>query len=80
MDYPPDWMLFDMHKNQDVDPKFFPALARYYVRYLEEYQKQGIFIDYLSLFNEPDVYTKIRIQGFSCYCVIMSAPRSRSLV
>src|SRR6266550_7425062 len=59
MDYPPDWMLFDVHKNQDVDPKYFPALARYYVRYLEEYQNQGIFIDYLSLFNEPGVYTKI---------------------
>jgi glucosylceramidase len=59
MDYPPDWMLFDVNKNQDVDPKYFPALARYYVRYLEEYQKQGIFIDYLSLFNEPGVYTKI---------------------
>jgi O-glycosyl hydrolase len=59
MDYPPDWMLFDVNKNQDVDPKYFPTLARYYVRYLEEYQKQGIFIDYLSLFNEPGVYTKI---------------------
>jgi glucosylceramidase len=59
MDYPPDWMLFDVNKNQDIDPKYFPALARYYIRYLEEYQKQGIFIDYLSLFNEPDVYTKI---------------------
>ena len=59
MDYPPDWMLLDVNKNQDVDPKYFPALARYYIRYLEEYQKQGIFIDYLSLFNEPGVYTKI---------------------
>jgi len=59
MDYPPYWMLFDVLKNQDVDSKYFSALARYYVRYLEEYLKQGIFIDYLSLFNEPDVYTKI---------------------
>jgi glucosylceramidase len=59
MDYPPDWMLFDVKKKQDVDPKYFPTLARYYIRYLEEYQKQGIFIDYLSLFNEPGVYTKI---------------------
>jgi glucosylceramidase len=60
MDYPPDWMLFDLEKNQDVNPKYFGALALYYLRYLEEYQKQGITIDYLSLFNEPtDVYTKI---------------------
>ncbi len=59
MDYPPDWMLFDVQKNQDVNPKYFDALARYYLRYLQEYEKNGIFIDYLSLFNEPDIYTKI---------------------
>jgi len=60
MDYPPDWMLFDVNKNQDVNPKYFPALARYYMRYLEDYKKEGIEIDYLSLFNEPfTVYTKI---------------------
>jgi glucosylceramidase len=59
MDYPPDWMHFDVNKNQDVNPKYFDALALYYLRYLQEYQKQGVFIDYLSLFNEPAVYTKI---------------------
>src|SRR5215467_2261684 len=59
MDYPPDWMLFDVDTNQDVNPKYYDALARYYLRYLEEYQKNGITIEYLSLFNEPGVYTKI---------------------
>lgn len=59
MDYPPDWMLFDVKKNQDVNPKYFPVLARYYLRYLQEYEKQGIFIGYLSPFNEPGIYTKI---------------------
>ncbi len=59
MDYPPDWMLFDVQKNQDVDPKYFDALAHYYLRYLQEYQKHGVFIDYISMFNEPGVYTKI---------------------
>ena len=59
LDYPPDWMLFDVDTNQDVNPKYYDALARYYLRYLQEYQKNGVFIDYLSLFNEPDVYTKI---------------------
>jgi glucosylceramidase len=59
MDYPPDWMLFDVHANQDVDPAYFDALARYYLRYLQEYAKQGIVIDYLSPFNEPGIYTKI---------------------
>lgn len=59
MDYPPDWMLFDVNKNQDVNPKYYDALARYYLRYLQEYDKHGVFVDYLSLFNEPDIYTKI---------------------
>jgi glucosylceramidase len=59
MDYPPDWMLFDVNRKQDVDPRYFDALALYYLRYLREYEKQGVFIDYLSLFNEPLIYTKI---------------------
>jgi glucosylceramidase len=59
MDYPPDWMLMDAKNNQDVDRRYFDALARYYLRYVQEYQKQGIFVDFVSLFNEPGVYTKI---------------------
>jgi len=50
---------FDVDTNQNVNPKYYDALARYYVRYLQEYEKNGIFVDYLSLFNEPGVYTKI---------------------
>ena len=61
IDYPPDWMLFDVKKNQDVQPKYYPVLAKYFMRYLEEYKKHGIVVDYLSLFNEPEeVYTKIK--------------------
>ena len=59
MDYPPDWMLIDVNKNQDVNPQYYDALARYYLRYLKEYEKHGVFVDYISLFNEPDIYTKI---------------------
>lgn len=59
MDYPPDWMLFDVNKNQDVNARYFQALAQYYVRYAQAYQKAGIFVDFVSLFNEPSVYTKI---------------------
>jgi len=61
MDYPPDWMLTNLQnrEKQDVDSKYFDALAHYYLRYLQEYEKHGIFIDYLSLFNEPGIYTKI---------------------
>ena len=59
MDYPPDWMLFDVKTNQDVDPQYFDALALYYLRYVREYEKQGVFVDFVSLFNEPGIYTKI---------------------
>ncbi|MGB8479580.1 MAG: glycoside hydrolase family 30 beta sandwich domain-containing protein [Acidobacteriaceae bacterium] len=59
MDYPPDWMLFDVNKNQDVNPKYYNALAQYYLHYLKDYAKNGVFINYLSLFNEPGNYTKI---------------------
>jgi glucosylceramidase len=59
MDYPPDWMLQNVSGRQDVNPKFYDALAHYYLKYLEEYQEHGLFVDYLSLFNEPGVYTKI---------------------
>jgi len=61
IDYPPDWMLFDVKTRQDVQPKYYPALAKYFMRYLEDYKKRGIAVDYLSLFNEPEqVYTKIK--------------------
>lgn len=61
MDYPPDWMLIDAidRQKQDVNPKYYGALALYYTRYLQEYEKHGVFIDYLSLFNEPPGYTRI---------------------
>jgi O-glycosyl hydrolase len=45
MDYPPDWMLFDVKTNQDVNPKYFDALALYYLRYLQEYKKNGNYFD-----------------------------------
>ncbi|MGB7436507.1 MAG: glycoside hydrolase family 30 beta sandwich domain-containing protein [Candidatus Acidiferrum sp.] len=61
MDYPPDWMLYDVKKHQDIPPKYYPVLAKYFMRYLEEYKNRGIIVDYLSLFNEPEeVYTKIK--------------------
>jgi glucosylceramidase len=61
IDYPPDWMLDDVKKHQDIPPKYYPVLAKYFIRYLEEYKQRGITVDYLSLFNEPEeVYTKIK--------------------
>ena len=59
MDYPPDWMLFDLNSNRDVNPAYFDALASYYLHYLQAYERRGIHIDCLSLFNEPGIYTQI---------------------
>ena len=56
MDFPPDWMMLAY---PDLDPQYYDALSRYYLRYLQEYERNGVFIDYLSLFNEPIVYTRI---------------------
>src|ERR1700746_1824047 len=67
MDYPPDWMLYDVKKRQDIPPKYYPVLARYFVKYLEEYKKRGITVDYLSIFNEPEeVYTQIKYPEITC--------------
>src|SRR5262245_45654752 len=33
MDYPPDWMLYDVNKNQDIPPKYYPVLAKYFLKY-----------------------------------------------
>ena len=68
MDYPPDWMLVDVNSNQDVRKECYEVLARYYLRYLQEYHKQGIDIDYLCLFNEPGCYTKI---PYNEICVLL---------
>jgi glucosylceramidase len=59
MDYPPDWMLYDAGSRQEIDPAYYRVLARYFVKYLNLYEKNGVHIDYLSPFNEPGTYTKI---------------------
>ena len=63
MDYPPDWTLFDVNSNQDVQPRYYDALAHYYLKYAQAYAAQGIVVDYVSLFNEPMNYTKIDYDG-----------------
>jgi len=45
-----------------IDPKYYSALALYFLKYIKEYEKHGVKIDYLSLFNEPvDSYTNISV-------------------
>ena len=61
IDYPPDWMLYDVRKHQDIPPKYYPVLANYFVKYLEEYKARNRGWIISSLFNEPEeVYTKIK--------------------
>ncbi len=58
-DYPPDWMLV----NENLKPEYYAVFANYLVKYAQEYMKQGVDIDFLSPFNEPQyIYSKIRYE------------------
>lgn len=52
---PPAWMKTnnDMLHGGRLKPEYFPAWARYYVRFVEEYKKQGIPMWGLTVQNEP---------------------------
>ena len=65
MDFPPDWML---DQKMSLKREYFDACARYQVAYLKAYRDQGIRIDYLAPFNEPQyVYCKIRYDEIRDY-------------
>ncbi len=54
MDFPPDWMIYGLKDGQKhVKKEYYGALARYYSKYITEYAKNGVNIDYLNPFNEP---------------------------
>lgn len=68
MDFPPDWMLFSLKNGEKhVKPEYYRALARYFVKYIKAYESQGISIDFLSPFNEPDNswYTNVSYEEIS---------------
>jgi glucosylceramidase len=52
---PPAWMKTNSQMNQGgkLKPEYCPAWANYYVRYVEEYKKEGLPIWGLSVQNEP---------------------------
>lgn len=52
MDSPPGWVVTHHERNQELSPKYYEAFARYCLRYVQEYQRQGVWISYLSLLNE----------------------------
>jgi glucosylceramidase len=55
-DYPPRWML-DGEKR--LQRKYYDAFSLYLLKYVLEYEKEGITVDYISVFNEPMIYTQI---------------------
>jgi glucosylceramidase len=55
MDFAPDWMYFAIKPGQKhIKPEYYPALAKYYRKYLHAYSENGVNIKYLDLFNEAD--------------------------
>lgn len=53
MDFAPDWMYSSLEPGKrKIKPQYYPALARYYSKYIQAYAANGINIDYLNLFNE----------------------------
>ena len=61
MDFGPDWMYYGMKdwKERDIKPQNYNALASYYLKYIQAYAANGITINYLSLFNEPGIYSNV---------------------
>jgi glucosylceramidase len=54
MDFAPDWMLYSLNQGEkNVRKEYYPALAAYYSKYISEYAKNGVTIDFLNPFNEP---------------------------
>jgi glucosylceramidase len=54
MDFAPDWMLYSLKQGEkNVRKEYYPALAAYYSKYIREYAKNGVTIDFLNPFNEP---------------------------
>jgi glucosylceramidase len=55
MDFAPDWMYFGLGRGEKhIKPEYYPALAKYYSKYIQAYADHEITIDYLNLFNEAD--------------------------
>jgi len=55
MDFAPDWMYFGLKDGEKhIRPEYYSALAKYYSKYIQAYAGNGVTINYLNLFNEPD--------------------------
>ncbi len=55
MDFAPDWMYYAIKPGQKhIKPEYYPALAKYYMKYLKAYADNGVTIDHIVLFNEGE--------------------------
>lgn len=55
MDFAPDWMYYAIKPGQkNIKPEYYPALSKYYMKYLQAYADNGVNIKYIDLFNEGE--------------------------
>jgi glucosylceramidase len=55
MDFAPDWMYISLKDGEKhVKAEYYRALAKYYAKYIKSYGENGINVDYLNPFNEPE--------------------------
>ncbi|MCU4155544.1 hypothetical protein J1N10_06120 [Carboxylicivirga sp. A043] len=51
---PPTWMKTNgATKGGELKQEYYPAYAKYFVKYVQEMQKEGIIIDAITIQNEP---------------------------
>lgn len=52
---PPAWMKtnYNMLQGGKLKPEYYQAWADYFVRFIEEYEKEGVIIDGVTVQNEP---------------------------
>jgi glucosylceramidase len=51
---PPTWMKTNnSSKGGSLKPEYYDAYAKYFVKYVQEMQKEGITIDAITVQNEP---------------------------
>jgi glucosylceramidase len=54
MDFAPDWMMYSLKpEKKHIKPEYYSALAKYYSKYIQAYAANGVTINYLNPFNEP---------------------------
>jgi len=55
MDFAPDWMYYGIKPGEKhIKTQYYSALARYYSKYLQSYENNGVHVDFLNLFNEAN--------------------------